>query len=65
VAEELFNFFGSAPAIAKLDDCDRSRLGYWVECLSCIEKLHLLLSALPSALLGLGIYNGMRFLKSG
>jgi hypothetical protein len=59
VAEELFSFFGSAPAIAKFDDCDRSRLVYWVECLSCIKKEH----PLPSALLGLGILQRDDFLE--
>jgi hypothetical protein len=59
VAEELFDFFGSAPAIAKLDKSARSRLGYGVRCLSYIRKEHLL----PSALLGLGISSGIYFLK--
>ena len=59
VAEELFNFFGSAPAIAKLDKSVRPRFGYGVGCLSYIRKEHLL----PSALLGLGISSGMYFLK--
>jgi hypothetical protein len=59
VAEELFDFFGSAPAIAKLDDYGRYRLWYKVGCVSYIRKEY----PLPSALLGLGIYNGMLFLE--
>ena len=61
LAEELFDFFGSAPAIAKLDDSGRYWLRYGFRSLSYRKREHLL----PSALLGLGIYNGICFLKYG